>query len=295
MTFKDASGTAEIDHPAQTGWVTGVDHYENFPVASRLMPAKLRPAVVAIYRFARYADDVADEGNATAESRLTELQRLRDALESERADSHPIIGQLKPHLEVHRIPIEPLLALLSAFEQDVRVNRYQHFEEVLNYCTRSANPVGQMILHLFGVTDSLALERSNAICSALQLINFVQDFSIDWQRNRLYIPTEELQAAGLLPEHIDEALRQRQAQPALRQLLRRQAERASALLESGASLPAMVPLRLNLELRAILAGARRILELLSHSDWDPINHRPKLNWRDAPALVRLMMTRNASR
>jgi squalene synthase HpnC len=275
------------------GWVSGVDHYENFPVASVLMPARLRPAVIAIYHFARHADDVADEGDASTAERLEELHRLRDALlaTSSARVKHPLVRQLQPWMERFALPIEPFLALLSAFEQDVCFQRFANREALLDYCRRSADPIGRLILHLYQIHDERSVSESDAICSALQLINFLQDIAGDWQRGRLYLPLDALADAGLSADEIGQSVVAGHSPAPLRELIASQAEQAYALLESGAGLIARVPLRLSLELRAILAGATRTLQRLCAGRWDPILCRPRLGWIDAPAIARLMIYR----
>ncbi len=307
------------------GWITGVDHYENFPVGSLLVPRTLRPAVVAIYRFARYADDVADEGDAPAEQRLAELARLRRALggATSRAEAgpttgsgqavspglqtllgpqgdpgmqpHPAVDPLREHIRTHQLPVAPFLALLSAFEQDVTVTRYPDREALLDYCRRSAEPVGRLMLQLFGALGPRTAPLSDATCTALQLINFLQDFALDWSRGRLYIPLDELHAAGQDESRIDAAVREGRAPAELRKLFELQARHCAALLDAGAPLLGQVPVRLAWELRAIHAGGRRILEQLQRGGFDPIAARPKLGWRDAPALMRLMLVRASRR
>ncbi len=279
--------------PRAQGWITGVEHYENFPVGSLLVPSALRPAVVAIYRFARYADDVADEGDAPAEQRLAELERLRRALGGARQDAHPVVDALREQTRGHRLSDDEFLALLSAFEQDVNVTRYRDLQELLDYCRRSADPVGRLVLQLFGARGPRTEPLSDAICTALQLINFLQDFAIDWSRGRLYLPLQDLNAAGLDETGIDAAVRAGRAPAELRNLFAQQATRCGTLLESGAPLAGLVPTRLALELRAILAGGRRILEQFERDGFDPIARRPKIGWRDAPALIRLMFVKPA--
>ena len=266
--------------------VTTADHYENFPVASLLVPARLRPAVAAIYRFARYADDVADEGDAADAERLAELDRL-DAALRDPAARHPVVDALRPWMAAHALPAEPFRALLSAFSQDVVTRRYADFGAVLDYCARSANPVGELVLRLFGAHRPDTAAHSDRICTALQLINFLQDVGIDWGKGRVYLPLDELAAAGLGERDIERAAREGRASPELAALLGAQARRAGALLESGAALIGMVPTRLGLELRAIVAGGTRILERLAACGHDPFAARPTLGWRDAPALARL--------
>ncbi len=274
-------------------WASGVAHYENFPVGSILFPRALRPAVHAIYRFARYADDVADEGDAPAEERLAELARLGAALRGEA--EHPEVARLRPCLRAHGLPVSEFQALLSAFAQDVEVTRYPDFAAVRSYCSRSADPIGHLVLELFGARNPQTDSLSDSICTALQLINFLQDLAIDWSRGRLYLPLDELAAAGLDEAAIDEAASALRAPVALRTLIAAQARRCSAMLAAGAPLVARVPPRLAWELRAILAGGRRVLERMAANGYDPIAHRPTIGWRDAPALIRLMLSRPVAR
>jgi len=277
------------------GWLTGVAHYENFPVASVLVPRRLRPALIAIYSFARYADDVADEGDAPPAQRLEELAALRRALDAVEGATHPVVEPLRPHIRTHALPIEDFTALLSAFEQDVRVRRYPHRAAVLDYCTRSANPIGRLMLQLFDTRNPETVLLSDAICTALQLINFLQDFAIDWQRGRLYVPLDELTGQGVDERTLATAVAAGRAPPPLRTVLAGQAERCEALLESGAPLVRLVPGRLAWELRAILAGGRRILEQLAATGFDPIATRPALRPRDGLALLRLIFANRTRR
>ena len=189
---------------------TRVDHYENFPVASWLCPAAIRPAVVAIYHFARTADDLADEGDADATARLHALSAYRAALTECLASSGKpphfgrwpeVFGPLAVQVAAHRLPAALLYDLLSAFEQDVRHTAAGHVyadtAELLAYCRLSANPVGRLLLHLYGIEDPVSLAQSDAVCSALQLINFWQDISVDHARGRHYLPADALARHGL--------------------------------------------------------------------------------------------------
>ena len=268
----------------------GVAHYENFPVASWLVPARSRPAITALYRFARYADDVADEGEAAPAERLTELTALDRAL-VDAASPHPMVAPLLPYLRNQPAALADCQALLSAFRQDVTVHRHADFAALADYCARSAAPVGRLMLGLFGCRRPEFVGLSDAICTALQLINFVQDMAIDWQRGRLYIALDELHAAGLTEGEIARAVQQHSASPALRQLIETQVRRCAALLESGTMLVRLVPWRLGLELRGVIAGGRRIIELLSRTGYDPFAHRPALRSTDTPALLRLAISR----
>ena len=172
-----------------------INHYENFPVGSWALPRRLRPAVHAIYRFARTADDLADEGEATPAERLAALAAYRQALARiEAGDTpadDPVFTPLAAAIAAHTLPMAPFYDLLSAFEQDVTTTRYADFGEVVAYCRRSANPVGRLLLALYRVDDDLSLRQSDAICSALQLINFWQDLGVDASRGRLYVPATD--------------------------------------------------------------------------------------------------------
>ncbi|HSY27649.1 MAG TPA: squalene synthase HpnC, partial [Burkholderiaceae bacterium] len=168
-----------------------IDHYENFPVASILLPARLRPAVEAIYRFARNADDLADEGDASDEQRLAALsayERALQRIEDGQTAESPLFDTLGKVIKDYALPLQPFRDLLSAFKQDVVTKRYASFTELLDYCRRSANPVGTLMLHLYGAATPDNLRDSDAICSALQLINFWQDAAVDWQKARIYLP-----------------------------------------------------------------------------------------------------------
>lgn len=266
--------------------VTSVDHYENFPVASLLVPAPLRPAIAAIYRFARHADDIADEGDAPAQQRLADLALLATALRDP-STVVPVVAALHPHLKSHGLPVEPFEALLSAFRQDVSTTRYTDFAAIADYCRRSADPVGELVLRLFGAWRDDTRAPSGQICTALQLINFLQDLAIDWRRGRLYLPLDELRAAGLGESDLEQASRENRAPAALRAFVGAQSTRAREMLESGASLIPRVPRRLGWELRAIVAGGTRVLDKLSANGHDPFAARPSLSWRDAPALALL--------
>ncbi len=283
-------GMTEASTDSTTRPWHGVAHYENFPVASWLVPAKVRPAVAALYRFARYADDVADEGDALASARLDELDALDRALHDPSA-AHPLVNALKPYLGQQPAALADCRALISAFRQDVTVTRHSDFRALEDYCARSAAPVGRLMLGFFECRRPELLPLSDAICSALQLINFIQDMAIDWSRGRLYVPLDELHAAGLTEAALDRALSSRRAEPALRALIETQTRRSAALLEFGAALVKRVPWRLSLELRGVLAGGRRIAEKIAQAGFDPFAQRPKLGPGDMPCLLRLAVSR----
>lgn len=260
-----------------------VDHYENFPVASLLLPARLRPAVAAIYAFARSADDLADEGDATPDQRLAALgvyEQGLDAIEQNQLASAPDIPPLFVALEktvlAYHLPLQPLRDLLSAFRQDVVTTRYPTFADLLDYCQRSANPVGTLMLHLYGAADPTNLRDSDAICSALQLINFWQDAAIDWQKGRIYLPQEDMQRFGVTAAHLTDA----RVDAAWCALMRFEVERARAMMLSGAPLAFRLPGRIGWELRLVVQGGLRILDAIEAAGFDVFRQRPKLRASD---------------
>jgi squalene synthase HpnC len=256
-----------------------VDHYENFPVASFLLPTRLRPAVEVIYAFARSADDLADEGNALAEERLEALEAYEKALDrierGETANS-PLFRSLTEVTREYRLPVQPFRDLLSAFKQDVLTTRYASFETLIDYCRRSANPVGTLMLYLYDAADADNLEDSDAICSALQLINFWQDVALDWEKQRIYIPQRDLERFGVTEEHLAQA----KADDAWRKLMRHEVDRARSLMLAGAPLALRLPGRIGWELRLVIQGGLRILERIETVDYDIFRHRPTLRPAD---------------
>ncbi|WP_323141637.1 squalene synthase HpnC [Massilia phyllosphaerae] len=256
-----------------------VDHYENFPVASILLPRRLRPAVEAIYAFARSADDIADEGDARPEERLAALSAYDAALDAIAAGTppqDPLFARLAAVIAAYRLDLQPLRNLLSAFRQDVTTVRYADFAALLDYCRRSADPVGRLMLALYGVADPLSLRQSDAVCSALQLINFWQDVAIDIEKGRIYLPLEDLQRFGVSEADI-RAGRQGSAWTAL---MRFEVERARALMLEGAPLATRLPGRVGWELRMVVQGGLRILEAIERVDYDVHTRRPKLGRLD---------------
>lgn len=264
-----------------------VDHYENFPVASVLCPPTLRPTVAAIYHFARHADDLADEGDAMPARRLADLAAYRADLEAVFARRPPserwrrVFEALARQVDTFALPARPLHDLLDAFEQDVHNPPYPDRAALLDYCRRSANPIGRLLLHLYGVDDGASLQRADAVCSALQLINFWQDLSVDLPRGRLYVPAADLQAAGLTAAE----LRRRRDGPAARALVRGLCDWAEALMHQGAPLALQLPGRAGWELRLVVQGGLRILEKIRRMDHATLLERPALQALDAPVLL----------
>jgi len=261
-----------------------VDHYENFPVASVLLPARLRPAVQAIYAFARSADDLADEGDATSEDRLAALDAYDAALlRIERGEpvAGPVFAPLAAAVREFGLPLQPLRDLLSAFRQDVVTSRYPDFESLRDYCRRSANPVGHLMLHLYGAADARNLREADAICSALQLINFWQDVALDWEKERIYLPQEDLARFQVSEAHIAQA----RVDARWRALMAFEVNRARALMLSGAPLACRLPGRIGWELRLVVQGGLRILERIEAADYDVFRRRPQIGARDWPPLL----------
>lgn len=264
-----------------------VDHYENFPVASVLLPRHLRTAVINIYRFARSADDIADEGDATPSERLAQLKKYRHALhgltsanaearEGQGAELSKIFTPLGHTIAKHQLPLTPFYDLLSAFEQDVTQVRYADFETLSDYCRRSANPVGILMLHLYACVDDTSREQSDAICTALQLINFLQDVAIDWKKGRIYLPQADLNKFGVSETMIANSA----TSSAWRALMQFEADRCRTLLKSGLPLGKRLKGRIGLELRLIIQGGLRILDKLETVRFDVFNHRPTLRAAD---------------
>jgi hydroxysqualene synthase len=273
----------------------GVGHYENFPVATLLCPARLRPAIAAIYWFARTADDLADEGNLSAQERLDDLAAYRADLAAAAAGRavsvrwSGVFSALAAQMQAHALPLALLEDLLSAFEQDVEYTQgarwYATQTELLDYCRRSANPIGRLLLHLYGMRDAEALAQSDAICTALQLINFWQDLSRDIPRGRYYLPLETLAAQGLDNTQI----LTRQDNPLTMKLIATHADNSLATMLKGLQLPAQVQHALKgfdgwraaLELRCVIHGGLRILEKIKALNHQTLSQRPKLNKWDA--------------
>jgi squalene synthase HpnC len=262
-----------------------VRHYENFPVASLLLPAPLREPVEVIYRFARSADDFADEGTDPPDIRLGKLNRYRALLARiERGDpvDDTLFRDLARIIRGHALPLQLFRDLLDAFAQDVVKKHYASFTEVLDYCRRSANPVGRLLLYVFKRTSESDLRAADAICSALQLINFWQDVDIDYTRDqRIYLPQDEMARHGVTERHLAE----KRCDAAWRSLLKYQIERTRSLMLAGAPLGRRLPGRVGLEIRATVQGGLRILDKIEAADYDVFRHRPVLKAFDWPVLL----------
>jgi hydroxysqualene synthase len=272
-----------------------VDHYENFPVASWLCPPDWRPPIQAIYRFARTADDIADEGTASVVERQSLLRRyehcLLNTFEQRAAEAWPeVFAPLAEQTRAHRLPLAPLRELLSAFLQDTGNPVYADRAELLDYCARSANPVGRLLLHLADVNDVDSLRRSDQICTALQLINFWQDLSTDLPRGRCYLPRADAQRHGItlpLAKLDDDAQ--------TRALVRDLCAWARETMVAGAPLVHRVGGRFGWELRLVVQGGLRILDKIEALDFETLRRRPRLTAFDLPPMAWRACRMRASR
>jgi hydroxysqualene synthase len=259
-------------------------HYENFPVASRLLPKRLRGPVAAIYCYARDADDLADEDPRPVAERRGALRAMQQrvlALDDPAREPEPEWRALADTLRRHALPREPFVNLADAFLQDLEKTRYADFGELMAYCRRSANPVGRLLLHLAGQASPENVARSDAVCSALQLINFYQDLHQDYaEHGRIYLPADEMAAHGVGEAHLLDRI----SDFRMRNLMLFQYRRADRLLRSGAPLGCSLRGRFGLEVRAIVAGGARILWRLQQQQ--DAFARPRLRPRDWLAILR---------
>jgi hydroxysqualene synthase len=267
-------------------------HYENFPVASALLPPPMRPHIAAIYAFARSADDYADEGSAAPEERLRQLDdwlaQLHAAigLDAERpacpeGDGAPVFMALAETIRVHRLRVSLFEDLISAFKQDVTTLRYETWDDLLDYCRRSANPVGRLVLRVAGHADDNLDRTSDAVCTALQLTNFWQDIEHDWRKGRVYVPRVDRDRFGAREDDLE----RRAWTPAWQRALAEVAVRTRDLYDQGRPVCDGVRGRLRLELRFTWLGGRRLLDRLDTAGFDIFEHRPTLGIADLPVLL----------
>ncbi len=267
------------------------DHYENFPVASVLLPRAMRPHVAAVYAFARVADDFADEGGRSNSERLALLDQWQHRLHATPVDPPMVAGlpaetshifaAVGATIRTCGLPVSLCDDLLSAFRQDVTKTRYETWDDVLDYCRRSANPVGRLVLGIAGYRDDALDLGSDAICTALQLTNFWQDLERDWRKGRLYLPLEDCRREGAATSDLDAG----QMTPAWRRVMEQAAARTEDLFEDGRHVCDRVKGRLRLELRATWLGGRRILARVEQAEFDVFRRRPTLGAADLPALL----------
>lgn len=264
-----------MSHAVKASLALATRHYENFPVASFLLPMHLREPIGLIYAFARNADDFADEGDLQPTQRLELLDGYRQQLNRITSGGEPddaLFAELARIIKQHQLPVQLFHDLLDAFSQDVVKARYENFGEVMDYCRRSANPIGRLLLHLYGELDERSLAYSDAICSALQLINFWQDVAIDYKKDRIYLPQDELKRFNVSESQIAHG------DPGGNwgMLMQFQIERSRKLLQAGAPLGVILKGRIGLEMRSIIAGGETILRKLHRHRGDMFNHRPVL-------------------
>ncbi|HTP13020.1 MAG TPA: squalene synthase HpnC [Bacteroidota bacterium] len=258
-------------------------HYENFPVASRFVPSDKRPYIASIYAFARGADDFADEPGYTTAERIESLHHWEELLLrcSDGEASHPVFVALAEAMERFQIPVELFRNLLTAFRSDVTTSRYATFEEVLEYCSCSANPIGRLVLILFNYRSELMMMHSDAICTALQLTNFWQDVSIDLQKNRLYLPKEDLDQFGVSEDEI----LQKTGSTRFRKLLSFEVARTERLFREGKPLIEEVGRDLRFELKLTWNGGMNILRKIKLQGFDVFEKRPRLSAMDKVTLL----------
>ncbi|CEN55833.1 squalene synthase HpnC [Candidatus Methylopumilus turicensis] len=265
--------------PVKASLKLTASHYENFPVASFLLPKRLREPVALIYAFARQADDFADEGDLLPEQRIALINEFKaelDLIEKNKQPNTELFIALKDAIHQHQLPIKPFYDLLDAFSQDVSKTRYQDFGEVMSYCRRSANPVGRMMLSLYQADSDANVGMADALCSALQLINFLQDIAIDIQKNRIYLPQDELEKYKITEAQIIRG----DSSGTWSLMMEFQINRARKLLQAGAPLGLVLPGRIGLEMRMIIAGGERILKKLHQAHGNVFDYRPKLTKKD---------------
>lgn len=258
---------------------TAISHYENFPVASWILPARYREPVRLIYAFARQADDFADEGEIEPAQRLASLNQFSeqlDRIENQQPPTIDLFGPLGETIRAHRLPIRLFRDLLSAFAQDVHKHRYADFGEVMDYCRRSANPIGRLLLHLYGETDTRNLAMADGICSSLQLINFLQDVAVDYAKGRIYLSQDDMARYGITEAQIARG----DAGGMWGLFMHAQIERARKMLQAGAPLGRALSGRLGMELRMIVVGGERILKKLHERNGDVFANRPLLERAD---------------
>lgn len=257
------------------------NHYENFPIASRFLPKAMRRPITVIYAFSRTADDIADEGNMPNDERLAKLETYTSALLDQNAAEHsPIFIALHAVIAQYGLPLQPFHDLLFAFKQDVTKHSYQDFNEVLEYCRHSANPIGRLLLHLNRAVSEENIYYSDCICTALQLINFLQDLHADvLHRNRCYLPNDDMQALNINTHILKERIQNEQVEA----LIFRQLERAHILMDEGKPLEKRLTGAFGFEIRLIINAGLQVLDALSKRK--DLYARPTLGLRQWPKVL----------
>ncbi len=267
-------------------------HYENFSVVTFLVPKSLRQDFCNVYAFCRTADDLGDD-TANAEVALRDLGQFKQATldcYAGRASS-AVFTALQGTVRKHDIPIEPFLDLIGAFEQDQRVKRYETFDELLDYCRRSADPVGRLVLYLYGYRDEERQRLSDQTCTALQLANFWQDVRRDWlDLGRIYLPIESMRRFGLTEDDITNHIRSDSCDDRVRQLIRFEVDRTESLFRQGDSLLPLLNGRIRAQVGLFGAGGRAILQAIRQGGYDTLRRRPKLSrWQKSRLAMRAML------
>lgn len=259
------------------------NHYENFPVASFLIPKNYRKDVAIVYWFARTADDLADEGNAPPEKRLEELNKFENEFQKslKGISDNLYFIQLAKTITEKKLSITHFTDLLSAFKQDVVKKSYNNFDEVLDYCQRSANPVGRILLELFKVNSDAATNCSDKVCTALQLTNFYQDTVLDIGKGRNYYPQDEMETFGVIKKMFE----LKENNPNIKALLKHNVDRAQVLFDEGKNLLKYLNGRFKVEIKWTIAGGEKILDKIRKNDYDVFSIRPKLNKIDFIGLL----------
>ncbi|MEN8191667.1 MAG: squalene synthase HpnC [Bacteroidota bacterium] len=268
----------DIESAYQEALVFTKSHYENFPVISLFLSKKVRKHVAVVYQFARQADDIADEGNLTTDERLRQLNDYQNFLNQSLDGNPPSIywEALIKTITEKNLSTDNFHKLLDAFKQDIVKNRYDTFAEIENYCSRSANPVGRIILELHGIYDEEANQFSDSICTALQLTNFYQDVSIDIQKDRIYIPIEELKMYDIT----EEMFQKKNFNSNFKKLMQHQVERAGKLYDIGGNLLPKLPWNLKRQIAWTIGGGKAILKKIEENSFDVLNSRPTLSKQD---------------
>lgn len=276
---------------AYTRWLAR-HHYENFHVATLLLPPRLRQDFFNLYAYCRWADDLGDEIGDPAES-LRLLQWWGEQLEAmyRGEASHPVFLALRRTVERHELPKQPLADLLQAFVQDQTVRRYRTYEELLGYCRYSANPVGRLVLHLCGYRDAERQQLSDFTCTALQLANFWQDVSVDLEKDRVYLPLEAIERHGYSLEE----LQARRFTPAFRNLMREAVQLARDFFYRGLPLVRRVDRRLAVDIELFSRGGLRVLERIEKLDYNVLRARPVISRTERLGLFLSTLARQAFR
>ncbi|MCX8010755.1 MAG: squalene synthase HpnC [Ignavibacteria bacterium] len=267
----------ELDNSYQYCEYITKNHYENFPVASLLIPSNLRKHIFSVYTFARIADDIADEGSKRSDERIDELNIYKNSfLTKTNSNAFQHFPAVYDTIDKFNLPIDLFSNLLDAFIQDNMKNEYNSFEELLNYCKCSANPIGRILLIIFGYRDELLFSKSDSICTALQLTNFWQDTKIDLLRNRCYLPLEDLKKFNYKKEDLFNFVYSNE----FCDLMKFQIERTEKLFSLGEDLPNFLRGLFKLEIKLTISGGKKILTKIKRNNYNTFNYRPTLNTLD---------------